>query len=184
MCVCVEGVWKECIGKDKYLTPLGLGAQRPSFLYPRKKGAATARPLADPVQGCRRTEGGAARPAWWPGDPWENAPPGVWLASAWWCGGGASKWKEPTPYPGFRRYFGASSVHLLILRTASCQKDDAGNTTGTGSIGYRVTWCIKSPLHQKCSAVKRDGTRNLELGPLIVLGLNLTSCNSRCILMF
>ena len=46
MCVCVEGVWKECIGKDKYLTPLGLGAQRPSFLYPRKKGAATGRPGA------------------------------------------------------------------------------------------------------------------------------------------
>lgn len=169
MCVCVEGVWGERIGKDKSFTPLK-GAQRPSFLYPRKKAAASGRPGAR----LQEDRGGRCQASGWPGDPWENAPPGVWLASAWWCDGGASKWKEPTPYPGFRRYFGASSVHLLILRTASCQKDDAGNTTGTGSIGYRAARCIKSPLHQKCSAVKRDGTRNSELGPLTVLDLNLT----------
>ena len=133
------------------------------------------------MQGCRRTEGGAARPAWWPGDPWENAPPGIWLAFAWWCGVPSGKNPRPTQVS-----VGTWERHLfLVLRTASCQKDDAGNRTSTGSTGYRTrTRCIKSPLHRKCSAVKREGTRNLDLGRLIVLGLNLTSCDSRCILMF
>lgn len=46
MCVCVEGVWGECIGKDNSLTQLGPGAQRPSFLNPGRKGAAGGRPGA------------------------------------------------------------------------------------------------------------------------------------------
>ena len=104
MCARVEGVWGECIGKDKSLTPLGPGAQRPSFLNPGRKGAAGGGPGAR-LQEDRGGRCQASVVAW----------RSVGERAAWDLAGfcvvvWGSKWKEPTPYTGFRRYLGASSV--------------------------------------------------------------------------
>lgn len=133
------------IGRDKSLTPSGLEPRgRASFTLEK-----SARPVATRCKAAGGQRGALLGQRGGPAVRGRTRRLGSGSLSVWWRGVRAPKWKEPTLHTAFRRCLGASSARLCIRRTPSPQKDDAGNTTGTGSIGYRVPRYLKSPLHQE-----------------------------------